>query len=94
MPRVTATKTVERVERLQGLILEGQPNTVRLTFASKRGGSPESRAGLPAAEEGMGADKYDIDESDIDRQELFSWSIRTLMAAAGQAMQQKNPAQW
>ena len=42
----------------------------------------------------MGADKYDIDESDIDRQELLSWSIRTLMAAAGQAMQQKNPAQW
>ena len=29
--------------------------------------------------------------SGIDRQELLSWSIQTLMAAAGQAMQQKNP---
>ena len=48
-------------------------------------------AGLPAAEEGVGADKDDIDESGIDRQELLSWSIQTLMAAAGQAMQQKNP---
>ena len=27
----------------------------------------------------------------IDRQELLSWSIQTLMTAAGQAMQQKNP---
>ena len=35
--------------------------------------------------------KDDIDGSGIDRQELLSWSIQTLMAAAGQAMQQKNP---
>ena len=34
--------------------------------------------------------KNDIDDG-IDRQELLSWSIQTLMAAAGQAMQQKNP---
>ena len=34
--------------------------------------------------------KNDIDECGIDRQELLSWSIQTLMAAAGQAMQQKN----
>ena len=32
-----------------------------------------------------------IDESDIDRQDLLSWSIQTLMDVAGQAMQQKNP---
>ena len=30
--------------------------------------------------------KDDIDGSGIDRQELLSWSIQTLMAAAGQAM--------
>ena len=35
--------------------------------------------------------KLDIDESGVDRQELLSWSIQTLTAAAGQAMQQKNP---
>ena len=35
--------------------------------------------------------KDDIDATGIDRQELLSWSIQTLMAAAGQAMQQKNP---
>ena len=48
-------------------------------------------AGLQALEAGLAADKNDIDESGIDRQELLSWSIQTLMAAAGQAMQQKNP---
>ena len=46
--------------------------------------------GLPAAEESRQQTKNDIDESGIDRQELLSWSIHTLMAAAGQAMQQKN----
>ena len=35
--------------------------------------------------------KNDIDESGIDRQELLSWSIQTLMSAARQAMHQKNP---
>ena len=32
-----------------------------------------------------------MDESGIDRKELLSWSIQTLMAAAGQAMKQNNP---
>ena len=48
-------------------------------------------AGLPAAEEGVGADQGRVDESGIDRKELLSWSIQTLMAAAGQAMKQNNP---
>ena len=48
-------------------------------------------AGLQARKARLGADKDDIDETGIDRQELLSWSIQTLMAAAGQAMQQKNP---
>ena len=35
--------------------------------------------------------KDDVDETGIDRLELLSWSIQTLMSAAGQAKQQKNP---
>jgi hypothetical protein len=34
--------------------------------------------------------KDDIEATGIDRQELLSWAIQTLMAAAGQAMQQKD----
>jgi len=35
--------------------------------------------------------KEDVDETGIDRLELLAWSIQTLMSAAGQAKQQKNP---
>ena len=35
--------------------------------------------------------KDDVDESGIDRLELLAWSIQTLMSAAGQAKQKKNP---
>ena len=35
--------------------------------------------------------KSDVDKAGIDRQEMLAWSIQTLMAAAGQAMKQKNP---
>ena len=35
--------------------------------------------------------KDDVDETGIDRLELLAWSIQTLMSAAGQAKQQKNP---
>ena len=33
----------------------------------------------------------DIDETGIDRQELLSWAIQTLITASGQAMKQQNP---
>ena len=33
----------------------------------------------------------DVDESGIDRHELLSWAIETLITASGQAMKQKNP---
>ena len=48
-------------------------------------------AGLPVDHASLAPDTLDIDGSCVDRQELLSWSIQTLMAAAGQAMKQKNP---
>ena len=47
--------------------------------------------GYKLVKRAWGQIKDDINKSGIDRQELLSWSIQTLMAAAGQAMQQKNP---
>ena len=35
--------------------------------------------------------KDDLDQTGIDRQELLSWAIQTLITASGQAMKQKNP---
>ena len=90
MARATATETADRVELLTGLILEGQPNTICLTFARRMWGvsRPQGYKLIKLAWQQI---KLDIDESGIDRQELLSWSIQTLVAAAGQAMQQKNP---
>ena len=86
----TAAETAERIEQLQGMILAGQPNTACLTYARQTWGVARSQ-GYRLLKKAWQLIKNDIDESGIDRQELLSWSIQTLMAAAGQAMQQKNP---
>ena len=90
MARATSAESAERVDQLQGMILAGQPNTVCLTYARQTWGGSRSQ-GYRLLKKAWQQIKNDIDESGIDRQELLSWSIQTLMAAAGQAMQQKNP---
>ena len=71
MPRATATKTLERVEHLQGMILEGQPNTACLTFARHAWGVSRAQ-GYRLLKKAWAQIKDDIDESGIDRQELLS----------------------
>ena len=41
-----AEATAKRVDHLQGMILDGQSNTVGLIVMGKRGGAPERRAYL------------------------------------------------
>ena len=72
------------------MILAGQSNTVCLAFMRQTWGVSRAQ-GYRLLKKAWAQIKDDIDESGIDRQELLSWSIQTLMAAAGQAMQQKNP---
>ena len=90
MSRATSAESAERVDQLQGMILAGQPNTTCLTYARQTWGVSRSQ-GYKLLKRAWQQIKNDIDESGIDRQELLSWSIQTLIAAAGQAMQQKNP---
>ena len=45
--------------------------------------------GLQAVEACLESVQDDVDETGIDRIELMAWSTQTLMAAAGQAKQQK-----
>ena len=90
MAKANAEATVERVDHLQGMILAGEPNTACLTFARQTWGISRAQ-GYRLLKKAWQQIKNDIDESGIDRQELLSWSIQTLMAAAGQAMQQGNP---
>ena len=90
MARATATETADRVDQLQGMILAGEPNTVCLAYARQTWGVSRAQ-GYKLVKRAWAQIKDDINKSGIDRQELLSWSIQTLMAAAGQAMQQKNP---
>ena len=69
--------------------LKGEPNTACLADARQTWGLSRAQ-GYKLIKQAWQQIKLDIDESGIDRQELLSWSIQTLMAAAGQAMQQKN----
>ena len=89
MAGATAAETVERVDRLQAMLHEGTSNTECLGFARQTRGLSRAQ-GYKLIKRAWQQIKLDIDESGIGRQELLSWSIQTLMAAAGQAMQQKN----
>ena len=90
MPKATAAETSERIEQLQEMILKGEPNNACLAHTRNTWGLSRAQ-GYKLIKRAWQQIKLDIDESGIDRQELLSWSIQTLMAAAGQAMQQKNP---
>ena len=90
MARATSAESAERVDQLQGMILAGSNNTECLVHARQAWGVSRAQ-GYKLVKRAWAQIKDDIDETGIDRQELLSWSIQTLMAAAGQAMQQKNP---
>ena len=90
MPKATAAETAERVEKLQLMILEGRTTTECLAYAGQTWRVRRSQ-GYALLKRAWQQIKLDIDATGIDRQELLSWSIQTLMAAAGQAIKQKNP---
>ena len=90
MPRATATDIADRIDQLQGMILAGQPNTACLAHARQMWGVSRAQ-GYRLLKKAWAQIKDDVDESGIDRKELLSWSIQTLMTAAGQAMKQNNP---
>ena len=90
MAKANAEATAERVDHLQGMILAGEPNTACLAHARQMWGVSRAQ-GYRLLKKAWAQIKDDVDESGIDRKELLSWSIQTLMAAAGQAMKQNNP---
>ena len=89
MARATSAESAERVDQLQGMILNGEPNTACLAHARQTWGARAQ--GYRLLKKAWVQIKDDVDESGINRKELLSWSIQTLMAAAGQAMKQNNP---
>ena len=90
MGRATTEETTSRIDQLQGLLLAGEPNTACLEFARQQWGISRAQ-GYKLLKRAWAQIKADVDKTGIDRQEMLAWSIQTLMAAAGQAMKQKNP---
>ena len=90
MARATSAESAERVDHLQGMNLAGEPNTECLVFARQKWGVSRAQ-GYKLVKRAWAQIKDDIDETGIDRQELLSWAIQTLITASGQALKQKNP---
>ena len=76
MARATAAETSDRIDTLQGLILEGEPNTACLTFARQQWGVSRAQ-GYRLLKRAWTQIKADVDEPGIDRQELWTWSIQS-----------------
>ena len=89
MARATSADSAERVDQLQLMILAGSNNTECLVYARQTWGVSRAQ-GYKLVKRAWAQIKDDIDETGIDRQELLSWSIQTLMAATGKVMKQNN----
>ena len=90
MARATSAESAERVDQLQGMILAGSNNTECLAYARQASGVSRAQ-GYKLVKRAWAQIKDDVDATGIDRQELLSWAIQTLITASGQAMKQKNP---
>ena len=74
MARAKTEEISDRIDALQGMILEGEPNTLCLIFRDSSGGSQGLRVTAFLNVPGRKI-KADVDETGIDRQELLAWSI-------------------
>ena len=87
MARATALETSERVDQLQVMILEGEPNSSCLAFARKEWGISRAR-GYELLKRAWTQIKADVDKTGIDRQELLAWSILTMNGSSYQGSPQ------
>ena len=90
MARATAADIADRVERLQEMLLEGTSNTECLGYARQTWGVPRAQ-GYRLLKKAWAQIHDDVEETGIDRPEMLAWAVQSLMAAAGQAKQQRNP---
>ena len=90
MARATAQQTADRIDHLQGMILEGEPNTACLTFMRQTWGLSRAQ-GYRLLKKAWVQIHDDVEETGLERPEMLAWAVQSLMAAAGQAKQQKNP---
>ena len=90
MARATAQQTADRIDHLQGMILEGEPNTACLTFARQQLGTSRAQS-YRLLKKAWVQIHDDVEATGIERPER-AWAVQSLMAAAGQAKAQRNPS--
>ena len=90
MAKATAAETTDRVDRLQGMILEGAPSTECVQYARKEWGLSRSQS-YRLIKRAWRQIHDDVEGPDLERKEMLAWAVQTLMATAGQAKQQNNP---
>ena len=86
MARTTASETSDRIDALQGMILEGEPNTACLTFMRQTWELSRAQ-GYRLLKKTWVQIHDDVEETGIERPEMLAWAVQSLMAAAGQAKQ-------
>jgi hypothetical protein len=77
MARATAAETSGRIDALQGMILEGEPNTACLTFARQQWDISRAQ-GYKLLKRAWCQIKDDVDETGIDRLGDFFFRKETL----------------
>ena len=75
MARATAAETSDRIDALQGMILEGESNTACLTFARQQWGISRAQ-GYKLLKRAWTQFKDDVDETGIDRLECWHGQCR------------------
>ena len=89
-PRSTASVTRDRVDELQRLILEGNPNSSCVAFARQQWGVSRSQ-GYRLIQKAWAQIVADLEGAGCDRRQLLAWCVSQLQAAVGVALKQKNP---
>ena len=79
MARATAAETSDRIDALQGMILEGEPNTACLTFARQQWGISRGQ-GYKLVKYAEGQIKNHVDEIGIDQ--LNCWAKGALSSSS------------
>ena len=93
MARATAKQTADRIDHLQGMILEGEPNTSCLTFMRQTWGLSRAQ-GYRLLKKAWVQIHDDVEETGIERSEMLAWAVQSLMAAAGQAYHPSDSWGW
>ena len=90
MGKATNETIKTRVAALKALLLSGSSNSTCVEHAAQQWGLSR-RQSYRLLKQAWSEVHQDVEAVGVDRHELISWAIHNLMAAAGQAKQQKNP---